>query len=217
MVNSALPDLRDAERTGSSPDVILPILIDLYCQMGMPDQAITFVSNVGTSGMEPSAGISKYRQGLVLALLGDYAGAMYGWGNESIPVARMDEMRRGLMAGQLWLSGEVGTATRTFMELPDQLRAVAVRQFELGLIQLESGAPAAAADSFTNSLTREPESEFGAISRYYLEKLGKPVPEVKKPEAGAASSPAAPGLSQPPPAAASTDAAKPAAAETKKP
>ncbi len=197
MVNTALPDLRDAERTGSSPDVILPILIDLYCQMGMPDQAITFVSNVGTTGMEPSAGISKYRQGLVLALLGDYAGAVFGWGNESIPVARLDEMRRGLMAGQLWLSGELGSATRTFMELPDQLRAVAVRQFELGLIQLESGSPGAAAESFTNSLSREPEAEFGPIVRYYLEKLGKPVPAAKKATGEPAAAAPAAGVSVP--------------------
>jgi len=218
MVNSALPDLLDAERTGSSPDVIVPILIDLYCQMGMPDQAITFVSNVTNTGMEPSAGISKYRQGLVLALLGDYAGAIFGWGNESIPVARLDEMRRGLMAGQLWLSGEIGSATRTFMELPDQLRAVAARQFELGLVQLESGAPAAAAESLTMALKREPEAEFAPIARYYLEKLGKPVPETKNTDLTAPVQPT-PGITEPAAAkpAGTAEPATPKKEETAKP
>lgn len=199
LVNSALPDLREAERTGSSPDVIVPILIDLYCQLGMPDQAIEFVGNVGASSMEPSAGISKYRQGLVSALLGDYAGAIFGWGAESIPIARLDEMRRGLMAGQLWLSGELGTATRTFMEMPDQLRAVAARQFELGLIQLESGSPEAAAESFANALKREPEADFAPIAKYYLEKLGKPFTEAKPAApAGPAATVPASGVSVPP-------------------
>jgi len=181
LVNQALTDLREAEATGSSPDTILPVLIDLYCQLGMPDQAIPLIGNTGTKSMETSAGLSTYRQGLVSALLGDYPGAFVGWGNESIPVAQLDEMRRGLMAGQMWMLGELGAATRTFMEMPDQGRAVASRLFELGLVQLEGGLPKAAAESFTKALTREPQAEFGPIARYYLEKLGKPFAEVKKP------------------------------------
>ena len=147
----------------------------------MPDQAIPLIGNTGTKSMETSAGLSTYRQGLVSALLGDYPGALVGWGNESIPVAQLDEMRRGLMAGQMWMLGEVGAATRTFMEMPDQSRAVAARLFELGMIQLEGGFPKASADSFTKALTREPQADFAPIARYYLEKLGKPFAEVKKP------------------------------------
>ena len=187
LVNQALADLRESEATGTSPDTILPVLIDLYCQLGMPDQAIPLVGNTaGNKPLETSAGLSPYRQGLVSVLLGDYAGAAVLWGNESIPVASLDELRRGLMAGQMWLVGEIGTATRSFIELPDQGRIVADRQFELGLVQLESGMPDAAADSFTKTLKRDPESVLSPIARYYLEKLGKPFPEVKKPEAAAA-------------------------------
>lgn len=208
LVNQALADLRESEATGTSPDTILPVLIDLYCQLGMPDQAIPLIGNSGgNKSLETSAGLSPYRQGLVSSLLGDYSGGVVLWGNESIPVASLDEMRRGLMAGQMWLVGELGTATRSFIELPDQGRIVADRQFELGLIQLESGMPEAAADSFTKTLKRDPESVLSPIARYYLEKLGKPFPEVKKPETAAAPSvpaaapaaaPAAKPVAQPP-------------------
>ena len=84
------------------------------------------------------------------------------------------------MAGQMWMLGELGTATRTFMELPDQSRTVAARLFDLGLIQLEGGMPKAAAESFTKSLKREPLSDISPIARYYLDKLGKPFPETPK-------------------------------------
>lgn len=204
LVNQALADLRESEATGTSPDTILPVLIDLYCQLGMPDQAIPLIGNSGgNKSLETSAGLSPYRQGLVSSLLGDYAGGVVLWGNESIPVASLDEMRRGLMAGQMWLVGELGTATRSFIELPDQGRIVADRQFELGLIQLESGMPEAAADSFTKTLKRDSESVLSPIARYYLEKLGKPFPEVKKPETAAAptvpaAAPAAKPAAQPP-------------------
>ena len=180
LTNQALTDLREAEATGTSPDTILPILIDLYCQLGMPDQAIPLIGNTGNKSLETSAGLSTYRQGLVSALLGDYPGAFVGWGNESIPVTQLDELRRGLMAGQMWMLGELGTATRTFMELPDQSRTVAARLFDLGPIQLEGGMPKAAAESFTKSLKREPLSDISPIARYYLEKLGKPFPETPK-------------------------------------
>lgn len=210
LVNQALTDLREAEATGTSPDTILPVLIDLYCQLGMPDQAIPLVGNTGGKALETSAGLSPYRQGLVSVLLGNYPGAEVLWGNESIPVARLDEMRRGLMAGNMWLVGELGTATRSFIELPDQGRVVASRLFELGMIQLESGQPEAAADSFTKAAKREPEADFVPIARYYLEKLGKPLPEEKKTEATAA--PTVPATAAPPtaPAASSAPAAKPA-------
>ena len=180
LLNPALADLREAEATGSSPDTIVPILVDLYCQVGMVDQAIPLISNVGNRATETTAGLSSYRTGLVSSLLGDYGGAYVGWANESIPMARLDEVRRGLMAGQIWMAGEVGTATRNFLELPDQTRTLAGRYFELGIIQLEGGQPKLAIEAFTKSLAREPESDLAPVMKYYLEKLGKPFVEPAK-------------------------------------
>lgn len=211
LMNPALADLREAEATGTSPEVIVPILIDLYCQLGMPDQAIPLISNAGNPSTETSAGLSAYRTGLVSSLLGDYGGAYVGWANESIPMARLDEMNRGLSAGRIWLVGEVGTATRNFLELPDQSRTLAARYFELGLIQLEGGQPKLAIEAFTKSLGREPESETSAVSKYYLEKMGKPFVETAKPatEVSAPTVPAAaPAI---PPAGAAGNPAQPAA------
>lgn len=185
LMNPALSDLREAEATGTSPEVIVPILIDLYCQLGMPDQAIPLISNVGNPSTDSSAGLSSYRTGLVSSLLGDYGGAYVGWANESIPMARLDEMNRGLSAGRIWLVGEVGTATRNFLEMPEQSRTLAARYFELALIQLEAGQPKLAIEAFNKSLIREPETEIALIAKYYLEKMGKPFSEPAKPASGA--------------------------------
>jgi tetratricopeptide (TPR) repeat protein len=213
LIEPALTDLREAEATGSSPDTIVPLLVDLYCQLGMPDQAIPLMGNMSNKMMETTAGLSSYRQGLVSALLGDYSGAFVGWSNESIPVAKLDEMRRGLMAGQMWLSGELGTATRTFMELPDQGRILANRLFELGLVHIEAGQPQMATDALTEALKRDSESDFVPIAKYYLEKLGKPFVESAK-DAKATPPDAAPTV--PDPSKSETEA-KPVSTENKAP
>jgi tetratricopeptide (TPR) repeat protein len=177
LVEPALADLREAEATGSSPDTIVPLLVDLYCQLGMADQAIPLMGNIGNKGMESTSGISSYRQGLVQALLGDYLGAYAGWANESIPVAELDEVRNGLIAGKMWVSGEFGPATRSFLDLPEQGRMVASRAFELGILHLEAGQPKLAADAFTKALKRGMDLDFAPLAKYYLEKLGQPFVE----------------------------------------
>ena len=53
-------------------------------------------------------------------------------------------------------------------------------EYELGQALLESGSPDQAAEYFTRSLKLVPDLAVRPIIAYYLEKMGKPVPELPK-------------------------------------
>jgi len=64
--------------------------------------------------------------------------------------------------------------------LPSLVSRQAYWEYELALCLLESGSPDGAADYFTRALKLVPELAVRPIIGYYLEKLGKPVPELPK-------------------------------------
>jgi hypothetical protein len=97
------------------------------------------------------------------------------------------------------------------MVLPGLVTRQAYWEFDLALCLLESGSPDRAADSFAQVLKLVPDITVRPIVAYYLQKLGKPVPElpskvvVKPPRATTtidallgSPSPAAAGVGKPP-------------------
>ena len=66
------------------------------------------------------------------------------------------------------------------MILPTLVSRQAHLEYDLALCLLESGSPDRAAEYFTRALKLVPELAVRPIIAYYLEKLGKPVPELPK-------------------------------------
>jgi hypothetical protein len=65
------------------------------------------------------------------------------------------------------------------------------------MCELEAGLPVDAAEHFTNALTWAPDLPIRPIAAYYLEKLGKPVPELSAKSTTATAKPATPAPAKP--------------------
>ena len=85
---------------------------------------------------------------------------------------------RALTMGQILTRGELTTATNISMALPNLVARQAYWEFDLALCLLESGSPDHAAEFFTHVLKLVPDIAVRPIIAYYLEKMGKPVPEL---------------------------------------
>ena len=178
----AIELLADAERNNVQPAVVKPRLIDLYCNTGQPDKALELLA-VGAIddpnlGSEPGSG--ALRQGRVYQLLGNYLSTISLWKDRAIPRVRYDRSTRVLGASSALTHGEAVQATNLFLALPSTLNQQASWEFDLALCNLEAGMPEDAATHFTQALTLAPDLGVRAIATYYLEKLGKPVPPLKR-------------------------------------
>ena len=210
-----------------SPLLVKPQLVDLFCFTGQPDRAVELLSTGASEdpnlGTEP--GTSFLRQGQVYFLLGNYTTAAHLWQERAIPRLRFDRGIRALTMAQLLSRGELTHATKISLILPTLVSRQASWEYDLALCLLESGSPDGAAEYFTRALKLVPELAVRPIIAYYLEKLGKPVPELPKkadlpqPRAGTTvdsllrgpgPSPATSPLAAPNPAAASPAPAEPA-------
>ena len=174
----AIEKLADAERSSLSLAVVKPRLIDLYCNTGQPDKALELLS-VGAIddpnlGAEP--GVAFMRQGLVYFLLGNYFSAATLWQDRAVPRLRFDRGQRVLDAGLTLIRGDTVRSTSSFLGLPSTISQQASWEYDLGLCQLEAGAPEDAAEHFTKALNLLPELPTRRIAAYYLEKMGRPVP-----------------------------------------
>ncbi len=163
-----------------SPLLVKPQLVDLYCFTGQPDRALELMAmgaiedpNLGT---EP--GSSFMRQGQVYFLLGNYLTADHLWRMRAIPRLRSDRTVRALTMGQTLTRGELTPATNSSLVLPSLVARQAYWEFDLALCLLESGSPDRAAESFAQVLKLAPDLPVRPIVAYYLQKLGKPVPEL---------------------------------------
>ncbi len=178
----AIGELEEANRGNMSPMIVKPQLVDLFCLTGQPDRAVELLSTGASEdpnlGTEPGA--SFMRQGEVYFLLGNYVTAAHLWQERAIPRLRYDRSMRALTMGQLLSRGELTAATNSNLLLPGLVNRQASWEFELALCLLESGSPEGAADHFTRALKLVPELAVRPIIAYYLEKLGKPVPELPK-------------------------------------
>ena len=176
----AIGELEEANRGNMSPLVVKPQLVDLYCLTGQPDRALELLS-AGASedpnlGTEP--GSSFMRQGQVYFLLGNYMTTDHLWRVRAIPRLRSDRSMRALSMGQLLTRGDLIAATNFSLILPNLITRQAFWEYDLALCLLESGSPERAAETFTHVLKLSPEIAVRPIVAYYLQKLGKPVPEL---------------------------------------
>ncbi len=162
--------------------IIKPQLVDLFCLTGQPDRAVELLSTGASEdpnlGAEPGA--SFMRQGQVYFLLGNYATATHLWRERAIPRLRFERSMRALSMGQVLTRGELAAATNISLMLPSLVSRQAYWEYELALCLLESGSPDGAAEYFTRALKLVPDPTVRPIIAYYLEKLGKPVPELPK-------------------------------------
>ncbi|GAC1463561.1 MAG: hypothetical protein NVSMB9_01190 [Isosphaeraceae bacterium] len=185
----AIAELKEADQTGSSPTLVKPRLLDLYCDTGQPEKAVEMLSTGSVEdpafGSEP--GVSPMRQGRTYFQMGSNADAAVLWENYAIPRLRSYRAMRALGATQNLLKGEGVTATSAFLEIPEKIKLQASWEFEVGLCRLEGGSPKLAADHFTEALTLVPRLNVRPIIAYYLEKMGKPVPPLPKEETAAVS------------------------------
>ncbi len=211
----AIGELEEAERGNMSPVIVKPQLVDLYCNTGQPDRALELLSlgaNEDTTlGQEP--GSSFLRQGQVYLLLGNYLSAASLWRERAIPRLRFDRSMRALSLGQVLGRGDLITAANTDMSLPPLINRQAYWEYELGQCLLESGSPDQAAEYFTRALKLVPDLAVRPIIAYYLEKMGKPVPELPKkvaPEPSTAKTPVDQLLQRSLPAATPVGALRPA-------
>jgi tetratricopeptide (TPR) repeat protein len=175
----AIRELEEANDTGARLPGVLPALIDIYCEVGLPDKAFDSIVDLETDDPKISTGVgtASYRQGLVYLLLGSYENTFNLWNGRSINQILMQRGFQAPVAGQLLLTGDPIAATRTFLELPEKVNTQAQWEFELALAALEGGFPPdLVAEHFENALKLEPNLTVRPVIAYYLEKLGKPVP-----------------------------------------
>jgi tetratricopeptide (TPR) repeat protein len=190
--------LAEAERNNVSPAAVKPRLIDLYCNTGQPDRAVDLLTTAiddPNLGAEPGSGAS--RQGRAYFLLGNYLSARSLWRDRAIPRVRMERSSRALEAARALTRGETIQATDLYMMVPGTLAKQAIWEFDLAMCELEAGLPTDAAEHFTNALNWAPDLPTRPIAAYYLEKLGKPVPELPAKSTNPAAKPATPAPATP--------------------
>jgi tetratricopeptide (TPR) repeat protein len=172
----AIDELYTAEQTAVRQAVVRPLLVDLYCDTGQPDRALDLLGNTEDPSLNTGPGSAARRQGLVNFLLGNMEYAASLWQDRAIFQARGMQASQALMAGQVFLKGDIRTATQSFLELPNLVATEANWEMDLAFCLLESGEPERASEHFTNALKLMPNLPTRPVIAYYLEKLGKPVP-----------------------------------------
>ena len=178
----AIALLAEAERNNVSPAVVKPRLIDLYCNTGQPDKALELlaVGAIDDPNLGSEPGSAALRQGRVYYLLGNYLSTVSLWKDRAIPRVRFDRSSRVLAASSSLTRGEAVQSTNLFLALPSTLSQQATWEFDLAMCNLEAGLPDDAATHFTQALTLAPDLSIRPIATYYLEKLGKSVPSLKR-------------------------------------
>ena len=175
----AIHELEEANDAGANIPGVRPSLVDLYCEVGLPDKAfdVIFSLNVDDPTLSTGVGTASYRQGLVYLLLGNYENAVTLWRDKAIAQVRTQRNMEAPLAGGRLLQGEPVAAVRMFLELPEKVNLQAEWEFEVALAALEAGlSPDLVADHFQAALKLEPNLTVRPLIAYYLEMLGKPVP-----------------------------------------
>ncbi|MFO0960055.1 MAG: hypothetical protein U0800_21905 [Isosphaeraceae bacterium] len=210
----AIEELRKEE--GAAP--VKPDIVDLYCQIGQPDEAYMLMRTdvIDDPELSKGPGTGPYRQGLVTLLaIGNYDAAASYWYERAIPMLRTANVTDALMAARGLIDGQAQAAVSGNLNLPRNVLAEADWCYQTALCLLEGGRPVSqvidmggtrpdaagrqqeipgAADLFEKALKLEPELPVRPIIAYYLEKIGREIPPIpskdKDGEAPAASAPA---------------------------
>ncbi len=175
----AIRILEEANDTGAAVPGVLPTLVDLYCEVGLPDKAFDAILDLETNSNKISTGTgtAAFRQGLVYYLLGSYGYTCSLWRDNSIFQITSERGLQAPAAGVMLLEGDPIASTRMFLELPEKLNTQAQWEFDLGMAALEGGFPPEyVAEHLEEALKLEPDLTVRPVIAYYLEKLGKPVP-----------------------------------------
>ncbi len=182
-VGLAIANLEEARQAGMTPLQVNPMLLDLYCQTGQPEKALELWTGGNSSDVNLSdgPGTAAMRQGRVFLLLGNYSSTVSLWRREAIPRLKFECALKAPQATRFLIEGDPMATTRTFLELPEEVNRQAVWEFELGMACLEAGQPVdITAEHLANALTLTPDLSVRPVIAYYLQKLGKPVPEARK-------------------------------------
>lgn len=193
----AISELQSAEAQGVSLIQVRPLLVDLYCRIGQPDEAFTLLeqTNVNDPSLATGPGTGAYRQGLVYSLLGYYRDGNEVWQGYAVPELRRAQVFQALNGGaRALVVGDAVAATRSILEVTGTpategyVETQAQWEFEIGLALLEFGVPQdikddrgqllqpGAASRFVNALKLDPEIPTRPLILYYLEKLGVEAP-----------------------------------------
>jgi len=178
----AIHELEEVNDAGGNVPGVRPMLVDLYCEVGLPDKAleVIFSLNVDDPTLSTGVGTAAYRQGLVYYLLGNYTNAASLWQERAIEPLRTRRSMDGVLAGQLFLGGEPTASVKTLLELPEKVNIQAEWEFETGMLGLEGGLPVDFVTShLQNALKLEPNLTVRPVIAYYLGMLGKEVPPPK--------------------------------------
>lgn len=178
MVNVALQELEKARTLNLASAVVHPMLMDLYCQIGQPDGAVTVFGNVGEPNLNTGPGTAPYRQGRYRLLMGDYDSAREFWDRFAIPVLARERDLQALGGAAGFIRGTLTPMIAGFssQSLVNSVRTQANYEFELATVLLESGRPGEAGDRFVRCLELEPRFRLRPLIAYYLERLGRDVP-----------------------------------------
>ena len=119
--------------------------------------------------------------------MGNYLSTASLWGERSIPQLRMEPQHpRPVARPRTSSTARPSPASNQFLAIPGNLEQQATWEFDLAICELEADGPTDAAKHFTNGLTLEPDLPMRPIAAYYLEKLGKPVPQARESAGGKA-------------------------------
>lgn len=181
----AINILKEANDSGVPMAQVKPRLLDLYCQIGEPDEALLLFNTVDDPTLMTGPGTATYRQGMANFLIGGYEVAASLWFSRSLPQLRASETMEVLNAARSLLRGDPRGATNTFQGVPSKIGTQAMWEYELGLCLLESGIPSQAAAHFEAALRLSPDLPIRPLLEYYLEMLGKPFDPKAAPTADA--------------------------------
>ncbi len=203
----AIEELLAAESSGVSMAAVRWRLVDLYCQIGQPDEAYNLLdtTNVNDPSLATGPGTAAYRQGLVSFLLGFYGNAAFFWQLHALPQLQATQSVQALSAVRGFLFGDAEGLTRSTLELTGSpgarglVQTEAMWESDLAFCLLESGLPQDVVDEkgkvlqegavthFRKALKLDPRMPIRPLIAYYLEKLGAEVPPMPEPKTPAES------------------------------
>jgi hypothetical protein len=202
LLGLAIEQLNSVEGFGISEVQVRPLLVDLYCRVGRPDEAFNLLETIPPAdpSLSTGPGSGPYRQGLVYLLLGYYPITREDWEAYAIPMVRQAQVFGAVSGGRSLLTGDPLGAVNQVLQITgtpgsDGLTTTQANwEAELGLAKLEAGMPQDVKDDrgvvvqkgalghFLKALELAPDLPSRPLLAYYIEKLGGTVPPEPEPE-----------------------------------
>ncbi len=176
----AILEIEEAEQQiDAARDYARSQLIDLYNQTGQAHRSFDLIVDNALDVPANTARDGSYARklGETYLLIGNYQAAVDLWGGRAIPTLRRTQSESVSEAGRLALLGDAYSIIKASLEATSQIGRQANWEYDLGTAYLEAGKPKEAADHLTRSIELAPKLPLRPIVEYYLEKLGKPIPQ----------------------------------------